>query len=104
MCIKPSVYSESSPVARKRHICSECQAPIEVGEKYHRARALWEGEWGEQKSHLLCRELSLSISRNDCIAYGEMKEYYQQIIEPTPEEQEMWGRIKEREKQAMEDR
>jgi RNase P subunit RPR2 len=37
------VWSETSPVARKRHTCDACNGPITPGRRYHRTFSVFEG-------------------------------------------------------------
>lgn len=44
-------------VARKEHVCGECDEPIPVGAKYERTDGLWDGSWSTYKTCLSCVEI-----------------------------------------------
>ncbi len=55
----PEFSAESSPVARKVHICCECHRKIMPRETYSRVSGLWDGKFEAYKTCLDC----LSIRR-----------------------------------------
>ena len=48
---RPTVYSQTSPVAKTLHRCSECSGNIRPGEKYTRVWGIWDGD---QSTHKRC--------------------------------------------------
>ena len=48
---RPTVYSQTSPVAKTLHRCSECSGNIRPGEKYTRVWGIW---GGDQSTHKRC--------------------------------------------------
>ena len=45
------------PVARKAHICCECERQIEVGEQYQKVSGIWDGEPETYKTCSECAEI-----------------------------------------------
>ena len=43
--------------ARKRHVCDECPAAIEPGERYEHVRGLWDGFWDTNRTCLPCQRM-----------------------------------------------
>lgn len=41
---RPTVYSQTKPVARVQHKCSECRGHIKPGEKYTKIWGVWDGD------------------------------------------------------------
>lgn len=82
-CTIPEFYSYTEPVARKRHACCECSAPILPGEKYFRAAGSWEGEFGTHCQHLLCMEAAMFIrdhfNDGECIGFGTLQESFSEM-------------------------
>lgn len=54
-------YTETVRIARKPHICCECDRTISPGEQYHIARGNWEGEWLEFKWCRYCDEVKHEV-------------------------------------------
>lgn len=52
--VGPEVSTETMPTARKQHVCEECGATIEPGEKYQLIKGLWEGTWETHKTCTFC--------------------------------------------------
>jgi hypothetical protein len=80
-CELPSFYDCSEPIARKRHVCCECSAPIEVGEKHFRGAGQWrELGFCTYRQHLACMEACMlirdSFNGGDCIGFGELMEEF----------------------------
>lgn len=51
---EPSVYRDAIVVARKVHICCECDEIIEPRTKYESVIGLWDGRFGRFKTCLSC--------------------------------------------------
>ncbi len=75
----PKFYSHSEPVARKRHRCDECNAPIEIGERHFRYVGKWD-EIMQGRQHLLCMEACMLIrdefQGGECIPFGGLKDIF----------------------------
>ena len=57
MCDYPAIHeTKIIKAARKRHQCSECRKPIEVGESYQQYDSLYDGAWGHSKFCVACQE------------------------------------------------
>ena len=56
------IFSESEPVARKKHNCVECNKPISPGEKYYCQVNDYDG-FGTYKAHLKCRDLAIIVNK-----------------------------------------
>lgn len=76
-CEVPQFYSHSEPVARKRHKCCECRAPILPGEQHFRYSGKWEGCLSTGRQHYACMEACMLIrdefENGECIGFGELK-------------------------------
>jgi hypothetical protein len=68
----PEFWSASEPVARKRHLCAECRAPIPVGEKHVYKAGKWDGEFRAYRSHAACEELRDFIEEVVCGGHGDI--------------------------------
>lgn len=83
-CEVPQFYQHSEPVARKRHECCECDAPIEIGEKHFKATGKWEC-WGVRtyRQHfdcmLACMLIRDELNDYECIGFGMLKESFGEI-------------------------
>jgi hypothetical protein len=79
-CELPTFYSHSEPIAKVRHSCVECDAPIIPGERYFRCAGSWNREFQTHCQHLECMEASILIrdqlNDGECIAFGDLKEHY----------------------------
>lgn len=51
------VWYERERRARKRHRCSECDAPIPIGRQYVHVSMLYDGSWDAFAVHVECMEL-----------------------------------------------
>ncbi len=60
-------FEEHYPVARKPHVCCECGAAIQPGERYQRSKGLWEGHWWTEATCDPCSRI-----RNDFCPGGSM--------------------------------
>lgn len=47
----PSVFDETTPIAKNEHVCSECGETIVKGAKYKRVFGVWDGD---AKSFKIC--------------------------------------------------
>ena len=76
----PTVYSWSEQVARKEYKCCECKCLILKGEKYFKAKGLWEGKWSTYLQHLKCLEACMyvrdKIEFGTCIGFGMLMDWY----------------------------
>ncbi len=52
---------ESDPVAKKNHICDQCQSEIQIGEKYIRFYGKWDGDIATYKAHLDCEQVAKKV-------------------------------------------
>lgn len=53
----PDPFFEDMVKARKEHVCGECGEMIQPGEKYERAKGLWDGRWEEHKTCIPCTRI-----------------------------------------------
>lgn len=53
-----TILRNSSPVARKRHICEWCGQAIEPGTRYDAEARIWEGDFYYLKAHQGCNKLA----------------------------------------------
>jgi len=53
----PSLFSENTITARKKHRCGECGKIINPDEQYERASGIWDGKFCTMKTCLVCLEL-----------------------------------------------
>ena len=49
-----TALSDTRPVARKEHVCEECNRTIKIGEQYHRYAGIWEGDFFTNVACLHC--------------------------------------------------
>lgn len=77
---KPSVATVEWPVAKKEHVCAECQGTIYKGVKHQLVTGKWGGKWSRPRSHEECARLRRKLGLlYDCIipigyAYGLVDE------------------------------
>lgn len=64
-------------VARKRHVCTECNSIIKSGDKYLNVSWLRDGEWHKNKACMDCNIIANWIADSDDCgpAFGELHEY-----------------------------
>jgi hypothetical protein len=77
-CEIPEFFSESQQVARKEHVCCECDGVIHIGEWYLNCRGKWDGEIGVYKQHMLCAFACIAIrdyQDGECIPFGYLREW-----------------------------
>ncbi len=78
-CLIADFYTHSEPVARKRHVCCECRAPILPGEKHFSYRGKWDGQIETGRQHLLCMEACMFIrdelNDGECLGFGMLNEF-----------------------------
>lgn len=60
----PGVSWESTPIARKQHVCCECGATIEPGERYHLDEGVWEGAFARFKTCAFCAKIRHDARRD----------------------------------------
>ncbi len=80
-CEIPEYYVVKEPIAKKKHECRECNAPILPEEKYTQVNACWEKSPGVYRQHDICAkacELVRDAGFNDdeCLAFGQLKEWW----------------------------
>lgn len=80
-CELPQYYNWTEPVARKRHECCECNAPILKGEKHLRVNGCWENVPGTFRQHLLCAEAcelvrDEGLNDDECLYFGGLFEFW----------------------------
>jgi hypothetical protein len=94
----PSVYRWEEPVARKRHVCVECDAPIVRGEKHFKCFGVWEGDAQTHRQHLLCMEACMMIrdefEDGECIGFGELMEWFGEMRREYDRDDERWQRLR----------
>lgn len=82
-CELPSVYDHTEPVARKRHKCCECSAPILKGEKHFHAWGVWDGRRSTHRQHIVCMEACMMIrdrfNDGECVGFGCLKEEFSEL-------------------------
>lgn len=80
MCLcdfeEPTVYWESEPTAKKRHVCCECRSSIPIGDKYHLFKGVWEGEFQSYKTCTVCQAVKEEAYKAgfDCIYFEQLWE------------------------------
>lgn len=68
----PEVYHEGFPIAKKSHICCECDREIKPGERYHKFTGLWKGEWMTFRTCLPCYRIREEYCNTGYI-FGELR-------------------------------
>lgn len=53
----PTVYTTTTPVARKPHRCEECGESIVVGTRYELYKSLFDGTWSTTRTCSSCAEI-----------------------------------------------
>lgn len=72
-----TIYSASTPRARKEHRCDECGTKIKPGEQYENVFAVWEGYPSTYKTCERCYDLRQWVKNSVpcfCWAHGNMIE------------------------------
>lgn len=76
----PEFYEWTEPTARRVHMCCECLAPINQGEKHFKASGKWAEVVSTYRQHLLCMEACMYVrdkmNDGECICFGELKEWF----------------------------
>jgi hypothetical protein len=89
--------SDHGVVARKKHKCCECSAPIEKGEAHYKGSGKWDGEFSTYRQHTLCMEACVLIrdelNSGECIGFGDLMEHWADFADSVP-----WIREKPRNK------
>lgn len=80
-CELPAYYVCSEPVARKKHGCCECSAPIQIGEKHLCVSACYEGNPERFRQHFLCAEACMlvrdaGLNDDECLMFGGLFEFW----------------------------
>jgi hypothetical protein len=82
-CELPKFYDYSEPIARKNHVCCECDAPILKGEKHFHGRGKWSYGVESYRQHLACMEACILIRDEfndfECIGFGTLKEEFEEL-------------------------
>lgn len=82
-CELPIFYDHAEPVARKRHRCEECSAPILKGEKHFKGCGKWDFGAATYRQHLLCMEACMMIrdrfNDGECVGFGCLKEEFSEL-------------------------
>ena len=78
--IHPEFYNLATPRARKPHRCCECLRTIEIGERYERVSAMYDGRIADIKTCGNCADLWASIDI-ECRAHGELREAIYEVAE-----------------------
>lgn len=47
---RPTLFVKTDPVARTRHVCTECRGWVEPGERYQRVTGVWDGFFSVYKT------------------------------------------------------
>ena len=98
-CELPRFYDWSEPVAKKKHRCCECNAPIVKGEKHFRATGKW--QWGVEthRQHLVCLEACMLIrdelNGGECIGFGCLKEEFGEIRQEIDRDKEPMKKLRQ---------
>lgn len=96
-------YWISTPKARKRYFCTECQKPIEIGEKYCKTSYVTEGSVYNEKQCLQCADLFVWVQQNNliaestyshpgngeepgCLYFGELRQTVHEFYDRLPKE------------------
>ena len=82
-CELATFYDWSEPVAKKRHACCECNAPILKGEKHFKAWGVWSYGNATYRQHLACMEACMMLrddfNGGECIGFGCLKEAFDEL-------------------------
>jgi hypothetical protein len=79
MCdIHPDFYTVTTPTARKPHRCCECLRTIEIGERYERVSAKYDGRLADIKTCGDCSAIIASL-QTDCYVHSELRGYLSEI-------------------------
>lgn len=73
----PTVWRQSTPVARKEHKCSECGRPIDPGHQYEHVFGVWDGRADTFKTCARCFAMREWVKAHVpclCWAHGNMRE------------------------------
>lgn len=55
----PTAYWESQPIARKQHTCCECGSIIDPGEKYYKAKGIWDDKFITFNTCEVCEKIRI---------------------------------------------
>lgn len=78
-CELPSAFYETWRMARREHVCCECQLPIDIGSRYQYVSGIWDHMPSSYKTCARCVEardwLSGRLTSGDnCVAFGRLVE------------------------------
>ena len=80
----PSVYSATTPRAKKEYRCEECSGKIMPGERYENVFGVWEGYASTYRTCERCYDLRMWVKNNVpclCIVHGNQEEENRNAIE-----------------------
>lgn len=66
------VFIEKIVIARKTHVCCECDEPILPGERYEFVKGLWNGTWDTYRTCSTCAKIRKDTSSS--WIYGQLDE------------------------------
>lgn len=78
-----TIYTATTPKARKEHRCDECGCKISIGQKYENVFGLWEGYASTFKTCEGCYDLRVWVTNNIpcfCWQHGNMLEDAQEAV------------------------
>jgi hypothetical protein len=77
--LRPDIYGETQPTARKEHRCCECGITIHQGDTYQRASGLWDGLWDTYKTCLPCAQLRVewqsALRWDELVGFGRLADH-----------------------------
>lgn len=81
----PSAFKTETRVARKHHLCCECEIIISVGDRYQYSSGIWDGEPADYKQCINCSELMVSATKSsespyDSPCFGGLYEWFEEHI------------------------
>ncbi len=87
-CVQPSVFTETWPVARKKHFCIECRREIRPGTRYQYIKGIWDGSPRTYKTCGECNERRRDSTDDDGCwpRFGD-------LYEETPKEERPQGEV-----------
>jgi len=94
-----TVWSETTPRARKAHQCTECRMPIAVGVRHTRISSMFDGHWEEYRLHTDCHALVKHIAFDVCgqsvyfLAYDTLRARVREHMHEEPGVLRMWRDI-----------
>lgn len=80
----PSVYSATTPRAKKTYRCDECRGSISPGERYERVFGVWDGRADTYRTCERCFDLRTWVKNNVpclCIMHGNQDEENENAVD-----------------------